>query len=163
MSAGCSRKVNIMQEKNWTLRKADASDAEALTECMYAAYRTYSSRLEGKTLPPMTVDYAKEISTYLVWVAESDQRLVGGLILMPEKSHMNLANIAVHPKFQGNGLGRDLMAFAESEAKRQGYSELRLATHVMLTENISLYEHLGWSVIDRDEKRVYMRKELNEY
>ena len=151
-----------MPEKNWIIRKADISDAEALAECMHAAYKTYSSRLEGKTLPPMTVDYANEISSYLVWVAESDMQVVGGLILVPEKNCITLANIAVHPKFQGNGLGRDLMAFAESEAKRQGYSELHLATHVMLTENISLYEHLGWSVIDRDEKRVYMRKELDE-
>ena len=149
-----------MHKRNWTLRKASVSDAEALSECMHAAYVTYSARLMGKTLPPMTVNYEDEIRTYPVWVAESDGSLVGGLILMPEKNYMTLANVAVHPQFQGKGLGRDLMALAEAEAKHQGYSELRLATHVVLTENISLYAHLGWSETSRDECRTYMRKRL---
>ena len=49
------------------------------------------------------------------------------------------------------------MEFGEAEAKKHGYSELRLATHILLTDNISLYVHLGWSEKDRDEYRVYMR------
>ena len=52
------------------------------------------------------------------------------------------------------------MKFAESVAQDKGYTELRLATHILLTENISLYEHLGWSEIERDEVRVYMKKEI---
>jgi len=147
-----------MRDKSWTIRKAAVSDAEALGECMHAAYVIYKSRLGGKTLPPMAVDYEEEIRLYPVWFAESDGTLVGGLILMPEDDQMTIANVAVHPRFQGNGLGRDLMEFGEAEAKKQGYSELRLATHILLTENISLYVHLGWSETDRDDYRVYMRK-----
>ena len=149
-----------MRKRNWTIRKAGVSDAEALTECMHAAYMVYTSRLGGKVLPPMTVDYEKEIRSYPVWVAESDGTLVGGLILMPENVYMTIGNVAVHPQFQGNGLGRNLMEFGEAEAKRQGYSELRLATHVLLTENISLYSHLGWSETGRDEYRAYMTKKI---
>jgi len=67
------------------------SDAEALAECMHAAYMIYTSRLDGKTLPPMTVDYEEEIRSYPVWVAESDGTLVGGLILMPEDDCMTIA------------------------------------------------------------------------
>jgi GNAT superfamily N-acetyltransferase len=125
---------------------------------MHAAYIIYMSRLNGKTLPPMTVDYKEEIRSYPVWVAESDDTLVGGLILMPEDEYMTIANVAVHPQFQRNGLGRGLMEFAEAEAKRKGYSELRLATHLLLTENLSLYSHLGWSETGRDESRIYMKK-----
>ena len=149
-----------MPKRNWTIRKAVVADQEALGECMRAAYMIYTSRLGGKTLPPMEVDYEEEIRSYPVWVAESDGILVGGLILMPEDDYMTIANVAVHPQFQGNGLGRCLMAFGEAEAKRQGYSELRLATHVLLTESFSLYSHLGWSEIGRDEYRVYMRKNI---
>lgn len=149
-----------MPKRSWTIRKAGVSDAEALAECMHAAYMIYTSRLGGKTLPPMTVDYEEEIRSYPVWVAESDGTLVGGLILMPEDDYMTIANVAVHPQFQGHGLGRGLMALGEAEAKRQGYSELRLATHALLTENLSLYSHLGWSETGRDEYRVYMRKTI---
>ena len=147
-----------MPQKKWEIRKADLSDAKALNECMNAAYMIYTSRLEGKPLPPMTVDYEEEIRSYPVWVAESEGNLVGGLILTPEEKYMTISNIAVHPQFQGNGLGRGLMEFGEAEAKKKGYSELRLATHVLLTENISLYLHLGWSEMDRDEYRVYMKR-----
>ena len=149
---------NIMSKRSWTIRKAVVSDAEVLAESMHASYLVYTSRLGGKTLPPMIVDYKEEIRTYPVWVAEFDGKLIGGLILMPEEDYMTIANVAVHPQFQGNGLGRGLMEFGEAEAKKQGYSELRLATHILLAENISLYVHLGWSETDRDEYRVYMRK-----
>ena len=147
-----------MSKRSWTIRKAVVSDAEILAECMHASYLIYTARLGGKTLPPMRVDYKEEIRTSPVWIAESDGMLVGGLILMPEEDHMTIANVAVRPRFQGNGLGRGLMEFGEAEAKKQRYSELRLATHILLTENISLYVYLGWSETDRDEYRVYMRK-----
>jgi len=50
------------------------------------------------------------------------------------------------------------MDFAESEAKRRGYLEMRLATHILLNENISFYHHLGWTEIGHDDTRVYMKK-----
>ena len=52
------------------------------------------------------------------------------------------------------------MKFAESKARENGFSELRLATHVLLNENISLYRHLGWEVAGRDETKVFMKKEI---
>ena len=79
---------------------------------------------------------------------------------MFEDDHAQLANVAVDPKFQGLGIGGGLVKFAEAKALEKNYSELRLATHVLLDENISLYLHLGWTEIDRDGTRVYMKKEL---
>ena len=58
------------------------------------------------------------------------------------------------------GIGGALMNFAESRARENNFSELRLTTHVLLKENISLYRHLGWEETDRDKARVYMKKKL---
>jgi hypothetical protein len=58
---------------------------------MQAAYKIYSSRLCGRALPPMAVDYREEIRSFPVWIAESDGTLVGGLILMHENGHMTIA------------------------------------------------------------------------
>lgn len=149
-----------MATENWTIRKAIPTDAKALNECMKAAYMSYTGIFADDPLPPMTADYGEEIRLYPVWVAESDGVLVGGLILIPEQEHMTIANVAVHPRYQGKGLGRGLMTYAEVEARRQGYTKLRLATHTILTENISLYSHLGWSEVDRDESRVFMEKNI---
>jgi hypothetical protein len=39
--------------------------------------------------------------------------------------------------------------------------KIRLATHVLLTENVSFYLHLGWLEIGRDDTRVYMKKNIS--
>lgn len=146
--------------RRWTVRKAQIADADALADCMRAAYTPYGPRLGDGVLPPLTVDYADEIRACPVWVAESAGRLAGGLVLMFDKDSMTVANLAVHPRFQGNGLGRELMALAETEAKRRGYKTLRLATHVALSENLAYYARLGWSETGRDDSRVYMQKNI---
>lgn len=152
-----------MYTKKWHIRKAIIDDGKNLKSCMDMAYSKYLNRLNGKPLPPMEVDYEEEIASFPVWVAESEKEIVGALILMFEDEYTTIANVAVRPDFQGKGLGRVFMNLAESEAKRRGYSEMRLATHVLLTENISFYLNLGWIEIDRDETRVYMKKNICVY
>lgn len=80
--------------------------------------------------------------------------------MMFKEEYASIANIAVHPEFQGQGLGAGLINFAISKAKEMNYSELRLAIQVLLTENISLYLHSGWPEIARDDVRVYFNKEI---
>jgi len=150
-----------VNRKIWNIRKAIVDDAKNLKSCMDIAYAKYLNRLNGKRLPPMDVDYEEEIASFPVWVAESDKDVVGGLVLVPEDDYITIANVAVHPDFQRNGLGRGLMDFAESEAKGRGYLEILLATHVLLAENVSFYLHLGWSEIGRDDIRVYMKKNIS--
>ena len=77
-----------------------------------------------------------------------------------EDGRASIANIAIDPKYQGQGIGGALMKFAESKARENNYSEICLTTHVLLRENISLYQHLGWQEIERNEDKVYMKKVL---
>lgn len=108
----------------------------------------------------MDVDYAVEIRNYPTWVVESEGLILGGLIMVFESDHASIANIAIDPKFQGHGIGGKLMALAESKARESNYAELRLTTHVLLDENISLYRHLGWEETGRDATRVFMKKQI---
>ena len=73
---------------------------------------------------------------------------------------MKLANLAVHPNHGGKGIGRKLTELSELEAKRQGYDEMRLNTHIAMPENVQLYEHLGWEEVSRSSNTVSMRKLL---
>ena len=127
---------------------------------MEAAYAKYRQRMEGERLPPMDVNYSSEIANYPTWVVESQGNILGGLIMVFKNDHASIANIAVNPKFQGQGIGGELLGFAESKAKERKLFELRLATHVLLEENISLYQYLGWEETGRDETRVFMKKGL---
>ena len=127
---------------------------------MESAYASYQERMDGERLPPMDVDYSSEIKNYPTWVVESGKSILGGLIMMFEDDHASIANIAVDPRLQGKGIGGGLMKFAEKKAKENNCSEMYLATHVLLNENISLYQYLGWEETGRDESRVFMKKEL---
>ena len=68
---------------------------------------------------------------------------------------MMLDNVAVHPDRRGQGLGPQLMAFAENEAAKQGYSSQELYTHESMTENIGLDESLGYVETDRRTESGY--------
>ena len=141
---------------NWTIRRAEHRDADALTNCIDAAYAPYAARIVD--LPPVSADCAEEIAKYQVWVAEIENNVVGGLVMIPEDGFMRLANIAVHPDHMGAGLGRALIMLAETESLDQGYRELRLVTHVDMPENIRLYVHLGWEQDHRRGNKVSMKK-----
>jgi len=142
------------------VREAVAADSEGLKRCMQAAYAVYQQRMGGERLPPMDVDYASEIDNYPCWVIESQAEIVGALIMVFEDECASIANIAVDPQHQGRGIGGVLMAFAEQLARDRGYAELQLATHVMLDENVSLYQHLGWQEAGREHNKVFMKKAI---
>jgi len=147
-----------MAMATWSIRKADNRDADALSACITAAYAEVAARIAD--LPPVAENCAEEIAAHQVWVAEARNAVVGGLVLVPSPGFMLLANVAVHPDHQGSGLGRALMALAETEASAQGYAELRLNTHKDMPENITMYRHLGWQQSGRDGNKVSMTKRL---
>ena len=122
---------------DWKLRRADPTDAPALASCVEAAYHHYIPRI-GKPPGPMLVDYAEVISQHQAWVAEAVRQIIGGLVLIPEEDALLLDNIAVHPDYQGRGIGRAMLELADAEALFQGYDELRLYTHETMTENLAL-------------------------
>jgi GNAT superfamily N-acetyltransferase len=143
-----------------SIRKANIGDAIHLKACMELAYGAYQERMGGARLPPMDVDYSSEIKNYPCWVVESAGEILGGLIMTFAADRAQIANIAVAPQAQGQGIGGKLMKFAESEASKRGFSELHLATHALLCENISLYRHLGWKESGKDINKVTMKKKI---
>jgi GNAT superfamily N-acetyltransferase len=85
-------------------------------------------------------------------------------VLEDDGNSLLLDNVAVYPAAQGKGYGRNLIAFAEQEARRRGRVALRLHTNVIMTENIALYECLGFRKAERVSEhgfeRQYMVKQL---
>ena len=144
----------------WQIREAKPRDSDGLKSCMESSYATYQDRMGGERLPPMDVDYLSEIRNYPTWVVESEDIILGGLIMIFENNEASIANIAVNTKFQGQGIGGALMNFAELKAKEYHFCELHLATHTLLIENISLYKHLGWVETGRDNTKVFFKKSI---
>ena len=143
------------------IRPAGLADLDAVTAIVNAAYSVYIARI-GKPPGPMLDDYRALIRAHQAWVLEDSGSVAGVIVLLPEDDHLLLDNVAVDPKWHGRGLGRTLMEFAEREAARRGYDELRLYTHEKMTENVAMYSRLGWQETGRGEQagynRVFFRK-----
>lgn len=131
------------------IRPAKAADCAAVEAIVRAAYSIYLDRM-GKPPGPMLDDYAAQIAAGTVSVLEDADGVVAAMIvLLSRDDHLLLDNIAVRPDGQGRGFGRRLIAFAEAETKRFGFSEIRLYTHRTMTENIALYTRLGFEETGR--------------
>jgi N-acetylglutamate synthase-like GNAT family acetyltransferase len=145
------------------IRPANASDVPAIEQIVADAYHKYVERI-GKPPAPMLEDYSTHVRDHTAWVAEADGIVVGLVVLIPEEDHLLLDNIAVDPACHGRGIGRALLAFADQEAIRRGYDELRLYTHEKMTENLVMYPALGWEETGRGEQsgynRVFFRKRV---
>jgi ribosomal protein S18 acetylase RimI-like enzyme len=154
-----------MSPPNLKLRPATDRDAEAVAQLVDAAYEHYIERIGRKPMP-MTLDYGEEIRQKQVTVAEDGGELAGMLVLDTTDEGFVVFNVAVLPTRQGRGVGRALLDFAESEARRAGFDSIYLFTHEKMTENRELYARIGYLEYDRrpveDFHVVFMRKHLAE-
>src|ERR1044072_6478348 len=111
------------------IRIARAEEPATVEPIVPAAYSIYIPRI-GKPPGPMLDDFNVLIADGAVSaLEENDDFIAASIVLLPETDHLLLDNIAVRPERQGQGLGRQLIAFAEAEARRLGHAELRLYTH----------------------------------
>jgi ribosomal protein S18 acetylase RimI-like enzyme len=145
------------------IRAATAADVPAIVDIADQAYRHYIARM-GKPPGPMLDDYSARVLEGAVSVLEEGAAIAGIIVLLPATNYMLLDNVAVSPARQGFGLGRRLLAFAEAEALRRGYHEIRLYTHQTMVENQRLYASIGYEETGRSTEagydRVFMYKQL---
>jgi ribosomal protein S18 acetylase RimI-like enzyme len=111
----------------------------------------------------MLEDYATVIEERQVIVAAFGGTVAGVIVLAASHEGFLLENVAVLPDHRGSGLGKALLQYAESEARRQGFGSLYLYTHEKMTENQRLYSKIGYVKYDRREEhgfaRVYMQQD----
>ncbi|HTT80914.1 MAG TPA: GNAT family N-acetyltransferase [Stellaceae bacterium] len=102
-----------------TIRQAGPQDCATVEAIVRDAYAVYLPRI-GKPPGPMLDNYAALIAAGAVSVLEGPAgEIVGLVVLLPHADHLLLDNVAVRPDRQGQGIGRRLIAVAESEARRR--------------------------------------------
>ena len=154
-----------MTQNDFYIRPAIDEDAASMTECVVAAYRHYIDRI-GKPPGPMLDDYRAIINRDRVFVLTNRAKVFGVIVLITQPDSLLVDNVAVHPAYQGRGFGRRLMAFAEEEAHRLGFTTVTLYTNEQMTENLEIYRKLGYVETERKTEhgynRIYMQKVLTE-
>lgn len=71
-----------------------------------------------------------------------DDKLVGGLMMAPvDNDTIRLMQVAVDSKYQGEGIGREMIKYAEQRAREAGYGKIIM--HAMLSV-VHFYEKNGY-------------------
>lgn len=77
--------------------------------------------------------------------------VAGALVLVPnpdEPERVKLRQMAVAPAFQGQGVGRELLTFAEATARAKGFTLMYCNARKVA---LDFYRKLGWSLVSDDE------------
>ena len=122
---------------NCTIRPETPADYTAVATVIEAAFRDLAISDHQEHF---LVERLRESDTFipgLSLVAEQDQQIVGHILLSPIKivneentyPSLALAPVSVHPDFQNQGIGGQLIRMAHHRAKELGYSSIALIGH----------------------------------
>jgi ribosomal protein S18 acetylase RimI-like enzyme len=144
------------------IRPAVATDEAAVVDCVATAYDKYIARI-GKKPAPLLDDYALMIKEGQVFCGEYGGQIVGILVLRQDDDYLLLNNVAIYPRFQGRGWGKQLIGFAEEMARQHGYREIRLYTNSKMFENIEIYPKLGYIEYEKKYENGYHRVYFHKF
>lgn len=124
---------------------ADFTDWPALLDLLHVSFRY----MEGLIDPPSSLHRldppglaAKALTEHL-WIV--DPPLVACAYFRETTEALYIGKLAVHPKMQGQGLGRALILAAEKLARDLGLPRLQLETRIELTDNHAVFARLGFA------------------
>ena len=150
------------------LRPATPADADLITAQVSQAYAGWTV-LMGMPPVPVLADYNAMLADTAQWegwvLPGADGGLQASLILHVQPETFEIWNIAVDPELAGQGLGSQLMLFAERRAREKGHREIRLSTNIEMVSNRALYGRLGYEETGRKypsgRQAVIMTKRLD--
>ncbi len=129
--------------------RATIADAPVVGEITDLAYGRYVPLL-GRKPQPMTADHQSMIVEHAVWLLVDEAGPLGVLELIPEPDCILIFSVAVHPESQRQGLGRQLLEWAERETECAGRTRIRLYTNALMDDNLGLYARLGYTETKRE-------------
>ena len=137
-----------------TLTTAKISEASAITDLINRAYRGESSR-QGWTTEADLLDgcrtMIKDIAKLLphkdkrLLVAHSKDQILGVVLVSQQNQQVELSLFAVEPMYQGRGIGKQLLNYAEQTAQ-QCWTVYHAILSVIATrqELITFYQRRGY-------------------
>ncbi len=137
-----------------TFRHAIDNDTTALVSLINRSYRGDSSRIgwttEADLLSGKRIDEAGLIQLLndpesLILIAQSEESILATIHAHHENETVHFGLFAVEPLLQGEGIGKELLAYAESEAIRKwGVSTAIMEVITHRSELIEYYERRGY-------------------
>jgi GNAT superfamily N-acetyltransferase len=143
-SADAERETALDFDGPRHLRPSDAAAAAALIRAAFAE--------QGKTTDPPSSALRETAEIVAEKLAagggagiERESALIGVVLWTPQADALYFGRLAVAPAWRGRGLARLLIAAAEAEARRRGFSVLRLNARLELPANRRLFARRGFA------------------
>jgi ribosomal protein S18 acetylase RimI-like enzyme len=133
-----------------TLRTAHEQDVDQIRTLTREAYAKWIS-VTGREPLPMRVDYADAITKHRFDLLYAGGNLAALIETVPDGDYLLIENVAVAPGAQGRGYGKRLLQHAEELAAALRLKGTRLYTNKLFSENLRLYEALGYRA-EREEE-----------
>jgi len=130
------------------IRRATATDAVGILECLAAAFAPYRDRYTPAGFADTTLDrqtIRDRLQSMTLFVAIEGGRIIGTIgcqVVKADEGH--LRGMAVLPQRQGSGAARMLLAVAEQELASRGVRRVTLDTTAPLERAAHFYEKRGY-------------------
>ena len=128
-----------------------------------ATFEKYIPLIGRKPLP-MTADHADLIANHDAWVLEQESEIIGVLEMVLKDDSLYIDTVAVSNVQQARGIGRQLLAFAETRARELGRNATTLFTNERYTQLLEMYARRGYVETHRipvqGTDAVHLRKTL---
>lgn len=142
------------------IRKANSSDIASILVVTKACARAMISKdiYQWNEHYPNASAFEKDIERDELYVLIKDNAVIGTVVistlmddeyqpikwLTPNEKNLYIHRLAVHPDYQGRGLAKKLMDFAEKFGSDNGYISIRLDTFSQNHRNQTFYERRGY-------------------
>ncbi|WP_347900394.1 GNAT family N-acetyltransferase [Pseudomonas purpurea] len=139
-----------------TVRPARLADAEALPSIERSAAELFRQVPELAWLAdepvPDAAQHAHNIACAAVWVAMADEDTVAGFLSAEIFDHeLHIQELSVSRRFQGLGLGRQLLQAALASACHSGLAAMTLTTFRELPWNEAFYQRFGFETLAAEQ------------
>src|SRR4051794_40775974 len=127
------------------VRPVAASDptAAALLNAYAAEIESRFVNRPASRVETVAREYVEPTGSFLVVYDAGEPIACGGLRRLPDGA-AEVKRMYVVPDARGRGVGAELLARLEDEARRLGYRRVRLDTAAKLTEAQALYRNAGY-------------------
>lgn len=149
---------------SFQIRRAVAEDGQAILACLAAAFAPYRNQYTPDAFADTVLDSAtvqERIREMCVFVAVSEETIVGTIGCKASGKEGHLRGMAVLPQWQGTSVASSLLEAAEAELRRAGCKFVTLDTTRPLERAIHFYQRRGFAASGRVSD--FFGMELFEY
>lgn len=147
------------------IQNATISDAVQILALQKIAYQSEAELYQDWTIPPLTQTLSQleqEFENHLILMAILNEKIVGSVRAYIHQNILYIGRLMVHPQFQKQGIGSQLLTAIEKQSKCQHYE---LFTGHKSIDNLRLYKKLGYQKfktekIHDDLDFIYLHKQV---